>query len=58
MLNRFIVVDTHITYSTEHNKGLAAQLVEMYDLEKPAGHFFCETNTMLGFSSVMNKVMW
>ena len=38
----YSLVDTHMTDSTEHNKGLAAQLAEMYDLEKPAGHFFVE----------------
>ena len=30
----------------------------MYDLEKPAGQIFCGSHTTLGFSSVMNKVMW
>ena len=30
------LVDTHITDSTEHNKGFAELLAEMYNLEKPA----------------------
>ena len=53
----YSLVDTHMTDSTEHNKGFASQLAEMYDLKKPAGQFFCGTHTTLGFSSVMNKVM-
>ena len=51
------LVDTHITDSTEHNKGFAKVLAEMYDLETPAGQIFCGTHTTLGFSSAMNKVM-
>ena len=51
------MIDTHITDSTEHNKGFANILAEMYDLEKPAGQIFCGTHTTLGFSSAMNKVM-
>ena len=35
----YSLVDTHMTDSTEHNKGFAAQLAEMYDLEKPVGQF-------------------
>ena len=46
-----------MTDSTEHNKGFAKILAEMYDLEKPAGQIFCGSHTTLGFSSVMNKVM-
>ena len=51
------LVDTHITDSTEHNKGFAELLAEMYNLEKPAGQLFCGTHTTLGFSSAMNKVV-
>eukprot|EP00058_Branchiostoma_floridae_P018115 XP_002603604.1 hypothetical protein BRAFLDRAFT_93148 [Branchiostoma floridae] len=51
------LVDTHMTDSTEHNKGFANLLAEMYDIEKPAGQLFCGTHTTLGFSSAMNKVM-
>ena len=51
------LVDTHMTDSTEHNKGFSKLLAEMYDLETPAGQLFCGTHTTLGFSSVMNKVM-
>ena len=49
-------VDTHITDSTEHNKGFSKILQEMYGLEKPAGQLFCGTHTTLGFASAMNKV--
>ena len=51
------LVDTCITDSTEHNKGFAELLAEMYNLEKPAGQLFCGTHTTLGFSSAMNKVV-
>ena len=51
------LVDTHITDSTEYNKGFAEHLAEMYNLEKPAGQLFCGTRTALGFSSAMNKVV-
>ena len=54
----YSMVDTHMTDSTEHNKAFAKILAEMYDLEKPAGQIFCGSHTTLGFSSVMNKVMW
>ena len=53
----YCMVDTHITDSTEHNKGFAQILAEMYDLESPAGQIFCGTHTTLGLSSGMNKVM-
>ena len=51
------LVDTHMTDSTEHNKGFAKLLAEMYNIETPAGQLFCGTHTTLGFSSAMNKVM-
>ena len=53
----YSLVDTHMTDSTEHNKGFAKILAEMYDLEKPAGQIFCGSHTTLGFSYGMNKVM-
>ena len=53
----YSLVDTHITDSTEHNKGFAKILAEMYDLDSPAGQIFCGTHTTLGLSSGMNKVM-
>ena len=53
----YSLVDTHMTDSTEHNKGFALLLSDMYDLDKPAGQLFCGTHTTLGFSNVMNKVM-
>ena len=51
------VVDTHITDSTEHNKGFAKILAELYDLDTPAGQLFCGTHTTLGFSSTMCKMV-
>ena len=51
----YSLIDTHITDSTEHNKGFAKVLAEIYDLETPAGQIFCGTHTTLGFSSAMNK---
>ena len=51
------VVDTHITDSTEHNKGFAKILAELYNLDTPAGQLFCGTHTTLGFSSAMCKMV-
>ena len=51
------LVDVHMTDSTEHNKGFAEILAEMYDLEKPAGQLFCSTHTTLGLARAFNKVM-
>ena len=51
------MVDTHMTDSTENNKGISDCLAELYDLDKPAGQIFCNTHTTLGFSAAMNKVM-
>ena len=50
-------VDVHMSDSTQHNKGIAPILAELYDLEKEAGQIFCNTHTTLGFSAAMNKVM-
>ena len=46
-----------MTDSTQHNKGFADLLAELYDLESPAGQLFCGSHTTLGFSSGMNKVV-
>ena len=51
------LLDTNMTDSTEHKKGFAAFLAEIYDLEKPAGQLYCGTHTTLGFAAAMNKVM-
>ena len=51
------LIDCHMTDSTEHNKGFAAILQEIYDLDKPAGQLFCGTHTTLGFAAAMNKVL-
>ena len=48
-------IDAHMTDSTEHNKGFAEIMKDMYDLETTAGQLFCGTHTTLGFSSAMNK---
>ena len=47
--------DAHMTDSTEHNKGFAELLKEMYNLDSCAGQLFCGTHTTLGFASGMNK---
>ena len=49
------LIDCHMTDSTEHNKGFAAILQEIYDLDEPAGQLFCGTHTTLGFAAAMNK---
>ena len=51
------LVDTHMTDSTSHNKGFAAVLAELYNLDDAAGQLFCGSHTTLGFSSAMNKVV-
>ena len=50
-------VDTLLTDSTEHNKGVNVILQELYDFEKPAGQIFCGVHTTLGFSSKMNSMV-
>ena len=50
-------VDTLLTDSTEHNKGVNVILQELYDLDKKAGQIFCGTHTVLGFSSAMNSIV-
>ena len=50
-------VDTLLTDSTEHNKGVNVIIQELYDLDKPAGQIFCGTHTTLGFSNSMNSVV-
>ena len=49
------LVDTHMTDSVSHNKGINKELAELYDLDKPAGQLFCGSHTTLGFSSSMDK---
>ena len=49
------LVDAHMTDSTEHNKGFAGLMADMYDLDTVAGQLFCGTHTTLGFASGMNK---
>ena len=51
------LVDVHMTDATEHNKGFAKLLAEMYSLEKPAGQLFCSSHTTLGLARAFNKVM-
>ena len=50
-------VDTLMTDSTEHNKGVNIVLQELYQLEKPAGQLYCGVHTTLGFSHSMNKTV-
>ena len=42
-------VDTLLTDSTEHNKGVNVLIQELYQLDKPAGQIFCGTHTTLVF---------
>ena len=49
------LVDVHMTDSVGHNKGLAAVLADIYDLDQPAGQIFCGSHTTLGFSNALNK---
>ena len=46
-----------MTDSTEHNKGFAEIMADMYNLDTVAGQLFCGTHTTLGFASGMNKQM-
>ena len=50
-------VDTLLTDSTEHNKGVNIILQELYQLDKPAGQIFCGTHTTLGLSNAMNTTV-
>ena len=50
-------VDTLLTDSTEHNKGVNVLIQELYELDKPAGQIFCGTHTTLGFSNAMNSTV-
>ena len=50
-------VDTLLTDSTEHNKGVNVIVQELYELDKPAGQIFCGTHTTLGFSNAMNSMV-
>ena len=50
-------VDAHMTDSTEHNKGFAGILAELYNLDSPAGQLFGGAHTTLGFSSAINKMV-
>ena len=51
------LVDTHMTDSTEHNKGFASLLASMFNLDTVKGQLFCGTHTTLGFSGAMNKIL-
>jgi hypothetical protein len=51
------MVDVHMTDSTEHNKGIADALAEIYDLDSSAGQIFCGSHTTLGFAREMNQVV-
>ena len=50
-------VDTHMTDSTEHNKGFAALLAELYNLDTTAGQLFGGAHTTLGFSRAIKKMI-
>ena len=48
-------ITVHMTDSMSHNKGFAAILAELHDLDKLAGQIFCGSHTTLGFSNALNK---
>ena len=48
-------VDTHMTDSVSHNKGINKEMAELFDLDKVAGQLFCGSHTTLGFSAEMDK---
>ena len=50
-------VDTLLTDSVEHNKGVNEILADLYDLDTPPGQIFCGTHTVLGFSDKMDKLV-
>ena len=50
-------LDTLLTDSTEHNKGVNVKLQQLYQLDTLPGQIFCGTHTTLGFSNTMNSVV-
>ena len=46
-----------MTDSTQHNKGFAKVLADMFNLDTVKGQLFCGTHTTLGFSGAMNKIL-
>ena len=50
-------VDSHMTDSTQYNKGFAKVLADMFNLDTVKGQLFCGTHTTLGFSGAMNKIL-
>ena len=50
-------VDTLLTDSVEHNKGVNVMLQELYQFDKPAGQIFCGTHPTVGFSNSMNSTV-
>ena len=51
------MVDTHMTDSVSHKKGINTVLADLYDLDQPAGQLFCGVHTCLGFSGDMDKTV-
>ena len=50
-------LDTLLTDSVEHNKGVNEVLAQLYDLDSAPGQIFCGTHTVLGFSDKMDKMV-
>ena len=50
-------LDTLLTDSVEHNKGVNEILAKLYDLDTAPGQIFCGTHTVLGFSDKMDKMV-
>ena len=50
-------LDTLMSDSVEHNKGVNMIVQDMFDLDKAPGQLFCGTHTCLGFSNSQNKMV-
>ena len=51
------LINCHITDGADHNKGFAAIISDIFNLDTQAGQLFCGTHASLGFSSALNKVV-
>ena len=56
-LNHHGQIVTWSTDSTQHNKGFAKILADMFNLDTLKGQLFCGTHTTLGFSTTMNRIL-
>ena len=49
------MLDTLISDSVEHNKGVGELFADIFNLDKAPGQLFCGTHTVLGFSNSMDS---